>query len=79
MLYGIRGLLEDLPASHPARPALCRMLAEELEGLLNFQDEQGLWRNVIDAPPAYSRQDSCITWIINDRVWAGLVERVAAG
>lgn len=63
MLYGLRGLLEDLPDNHPARPELIRALDEALDGFLRFQDEYGLWHNVVDDPSANSRQDSCITWM----------------
>ena len=48
-LYGLRGFLDDLPAAHPARAELTAMLGQELEGLLRFQGDDGLWRNVIDA------------------------------
>ena len=63
MLYGLRGLLEDLPDAHPDRPALVRMLADELEGLLRQQGRSGLWRNVLDAGPADSREETSCTWM----------------
>ena len=63
MLYGLRALLEDLPADHAARPELVRALREGLTGFLNFQDQYGLWHNVIDDKSSNSRQDSCITWM----------------
>ena len=63
LLYGIRGLLEDLPARHPARAQLVRMLAEELEGLLRFQGPSGLWHNVLDATEETSRQDTAGAWM----------------
>jgi hypothetical protein len=47
-LYGLRGFLDELPEGHPARAELAGMLAQELEGLLRFQGEDGMWRNVID-------------------------------
>lgn len=64
MLYGVRGLLEDLPDAHPARPALVDMLKRELEGLLRHQTPQGLWYNVIDAAPGESRLDTSSAWMI---------------
>src|SRR5690606_31832497 len=50
-LYALRGLLEDLPPAHEARPPLVAMLAAGLEGFLRFQDEFGMWQNVLDAKP----------------------------
>jgi len=54
-LYSVRGLLDDLPESHPARPELCRILKTVLDGLLRYQDEYGLWHNVVDASVVDSR------------------------
>jgi len=62
-LYGVRGLLEDLPGDHPARPALVQTLADGLEGLCRWQGPQGLWHNVLDTTGADSRQDSCTAWM----------------
>ncbi len=63
MLYGIRGLLEDLPAGHPARPELVGALRDGLEGLLRWQGPYGLWHNVLNADERTSRQDSCTAWM----------------
>lgn len=54
-LCAVRGLLNDLPADHDARPELVRILSVILDGLLRYQDEYGLWRNVLDAAPQDSR------------------------
>jgi len=62
-LYGLRGLLEDLPPAHPARPELTAALRAGLEGLLRWQGPHGLWHNVLDATEATSRQDSCTAWM----------------
>jgi hypothetical protein len=63
MLYGVRGVLEDLPDTHPARPDFIAMLAAGLEGLLRTQGPHGLWHNVLTATEAASRQDSCGAWM----------------
>lgn len=63
MMYGIRGILEDLPADHPARPEFCGMLAAGLEGILRHQGPYGLWHNVVSAGEGVSRQDSCGAWM----------------
>lgn len=64
MLYGVRGLLADLPQTHPAISELIKILSDGLEGFLKFQDEYGLWHNVVDDNSEASRQDSCITWMV---------------
>lgn len=64
MLYGVRGLLEDLPQNHPRRDDLVAILRDGLEGWLKWQDEYGLWNNVIDEDLRHSRHDSCVTWMV---------------
>ena len=64
MLYGIRGLLEDLPEDHVSREELVDALRDGLEGWLRWQDPYGLWHNVVDEDLAHSRQDICITWMV---------------
>lgn len=64
MLYGIRGLLEDLPENHGARAELVSMLAAALEGLLRYQTPSGLWRNVLDAREDESRTETAGAWMI---------------
>ncbi len=41
-------ILDFLPASHPKRGELGRILIEELEALLPFQAEGGMWYQVVD-------------------------------
>jgi len=60
-LYGVRGLLEDLPDGHPARPALVEMLRQGLEGLLRRQNARGLWHNVLNADDQESRECASAT------------------
>lgn len=63
MLYGIRGLLEDLPDGHPSRPELVQALRDGLEGLVRWQGPNGLWHNVLDTTGADSREESCTSWM----------------
>ena len=64
MLYGIRGLLEDLPDEHPDRVQLVGMLRQALPGFIRWQGPHGLWHNVLDTTGADSREDSSCTWMI---------------
>jgi len=91
-LYAVRGLLDDLPESHDARPQLAQMLASGLEGLLAVQNEDGLWHNVLDAREGESRPCSSATsrfihvyarayakgWLRDERI-PPMVERAWSG
>jgi rhamnogalacturonyl hydrolase YesR len=91
-LYAVRGLLEDLPPEHEARPQLVEMLRLGLEGFLRFQDEQGMWQNVLDAGPEESRPCASATsrilhvyaraywkgWLRDERI-PSMVERAWRG
>jgi|GEM_PF-4751420 len=63
MIYGVRGLLEDLPENHPGRAGLIDMLRRGLEGLLRYQTPSGLWYNVIPAAPGECRLDTSSAWM----------------
>jgi len=71
-MYGVRGVLEDMPADHPAREKFQAMLRAGLEGLVRHQRPDGLWHNVVTATEAASRTDCCGAWMymaIFGRAW----------
>ena len=47
-LAGVDGMLDEMPAAHPARAELAEMLRLELDGLLRVQCADGMWLNVLD-------------------------------
>ena len=51
---GMALTLSDFPADHPAYPRLLASFRQHMTMLARFQDENGMWRNVIDRPGAYS-------------------------
>ena len=51
---GLALTLSDVPADHPAYPRLLAAFRQHMAMLSRFQDENGMWRNVIDRPGAYS-------------------------
>ena len=51
---GLALTLSDFPADHPAYPRLLASFRQHMAMLSRFQDENGMWRNVIDRPGAYS-------------------------
>ena len=50
---GLALTLSDFPADHPAYASLLASFQRHMAMLARFQDENGMWRNVIDRPGAY--------------------------
>lgn len=46
-------LLNNLPATHPKRNELIKLLTRQIIGIARFQDQSGLWHQVLDKPDAY--------------------------
>ena len=46
-------LLNNLPANHPKRPELIRLLLRQIVGFSRYQDISGLWHQVLDKPDSY--------------------------
>jgi rhamnogalacturonyl hydrolase YesR len=51
---GLALTLSEFPADHPAHDRLRTSFRQHMAALARFQDENGMWRNVIDRPGAYS-------------------------
>ena len=51
---GLALTLSDFPTDHPAYPRLLASFTQHMAALARFQDENGMWRNVIDRPGAYA-------------------------
>jgi rhamnogalacturonyl hydrolase YesR len=50
---GLALTLSEFPADHPAYSRLLASFQRQMTMLARFQDENGMWRNVIDRPGAY--------------------------
>jgi rhamnogalacturonyl hydrolase YesR len=50
---GLALTLAEFPADHPAHPQLLASFRRHMAALADFQDENGMWRNVIDRQGAY--------------------------
>jgi len=50
---GLALTLSDFPVDHPAYARLLASFQQHMATLARFQDENGMWRNVIDRPGAY--------------------------
>lgn len=46
-------LLKNLPSTHPARKELIGYLLRQIIGFSRFQDQSGLWHQIIDKPDSY--------------------------
>jgi unsaturated rhamnogalacturonyl hydrolase len=52
-------LLNNLPANHPKRPELIRFLLRQIVGYARYQDQSGLWHQLLDKPDSY--QETSVT------------------
>jgi rhamnogalacturonyl hydrolase YesR len=50
---GLALTLSDVPRDHPAFPEILEALRGHLAALARLQDENGMWRQVVDKPGAY--------------------------
>lgn len=46
-------LLNNLPANHPKRAELIRLLLRQIVGFARYQDQSGLWHQLLDKPDSY--------------------------
>lgn len=46
-------LLNNLPANHPARKDLIKLLLKQIAGVSRYQDAKGLWHQLLDKPDSY--------------------------
>ena len=46
-------LLNNLPANHPKRAALTKLLLRQVVGFSRYQDTSGMWHQVLDRPESY--------------------------
>ena len=46
-------LLGQLPANHPKRPELIKLLLRQIVGFSRYQDTSGMWHQLIDKPESY--------------------------
>lgn len=47
-------LLNNLPANHPKRAELIRLLQRQIIGFSRYQDIDGLWHQLVDKPDSYT-------------------------
>lgn len=46
-------LLNNLPANHPKRATLTKMLLRQIVGFARYQDASGMWHQILDKPDSY--------------------------
>jgi unsaturated rhamnogalacturonyl hydrolase len=46
-------LLNNLPATHPKKPELLKLLMRQVVGFSRYQDTSGMWHQVLDRPESY--------------------------
>lgn len=55
---GLALTLSEFPTDHPEYPRLLASYRAHMSALARFQDENGMWRNVIDRPGAYAEHSA---------------------
>lgn len=63
VVFALSELLMVLPENHSEKEFLLSFFKELCEGILSYQDENGMWRQVIDEPSAYI-ESSCTSMFI---------------
>jgi rhamnogalacturonyl hydrolase YesR len=69
-------LLDRLPANHPQRSTLIKLLHQHIEGIVRYQSEAGLWHQLLDKTDSYL-ETSCsamFTYTIARAVNKGYIE-----
>jgi len=46
-------LINNLPANHPKRPELIKILLRQIVGFSRYQDTSGMWHQLLDKPESY--------------------------
>ena len=46
-------LLNNLPANHPKRAQLIKLLSRQIVGFSRYQDPSGMWHQILDKPDSY--------------------------
>ncbi len=52
-------LLNNLPADHPKRATLIKLLQRQITGFSRYQDANGMWHQILDKPDSY--EESSVT------------------
>ena len=78
---GMTELLRSLPEGHPRRARIMEGYRKMMESLLKYQGEDGLWRQLIDRPEAWSETSGTgmFTFAMITGVKAGWLERKLYG
>ena len=56
-------LLNNLPANHPEKKTLIKLLLQQITGVSRWQDKSGLWHQVLDKPDSYF-ETSCTAMFV---------------
>lgn len=70
-------LLDYLPADHPKRAELTRLLLRQIKGFSRYQDSSGMWHQVLDRPDSYleSSVTAMFTYTVAHAVNKGWIDK----
>lgn len=70
-------LLNNLPANHPKRPELIKLLLRQIIGFSRYQDPNGMWHQLLDKPDSYAESSvtAMFTYTVAKAVNEGWINR----
>jgi unsaturated rhamnogalacturonyl hydrolase len=74
-------LLDVLPANHPGRPAILKLLREHIRGIANCQSGSGFWHQLLDRNDSYNETSATAiyTYCIAHAINKGWIDPIAHG
>ena len=74
-------LLDVLPANHPGRPAILKLLREHIRGIANCQSGSGFWHQLLDRNDSYLETSATgiYTYCIAHAINKGWIDPIAYG
>lgn len=74
-------LLDVLPANHPGRPAILKLLREHIRGVANCQSGSGFWHQLLDRNDSYyeTSATAIYTYCIAHAINKGWIDPIAHG
>ncbi|MGC9344289.1 MAG: glycoside hydrolase family 88/105 protein, partial [Bacteroidales bacterium] len=64
VIWGIAEALEYMPEEHESYEEILRIFREHMEGIVAFQDNSGLWHQVLDKPESYLETSASAMFVI---------------
>ncbi|MGC9343899.1 MAG: glycoside hydrolase family 88/105 protein, partial [Bacteroidales bacterium] len=64
VVWGIAEALEHMPEDHENYAEILRIFREHMKGIVSYQDNSGLWHQVLDKPESYLETSASAMYVI---------------